>query len=179
VHEIRVMATGVLSLYGWPKPCPWRIRFAEPTSGSFSIHPGDGTSEALNVLAGPVVIDEGVTVKFNYQKNPAWQMTFAGKVDAVILTGFEYAGNKFKLSLENQINYKAECELRETLTYPHRVKTLDGYYDFQNAADYYAFYLAGIQFIRQTIEQGWTQKDALDLHSTEELIKSLKLKVES
>ncbi len=80
VHEIRVMATGVLSLYGWPKPCPWRIRFAEPTSGSFSIHPGDGTSEALNVLAGPVVIDEGVTVKFNYQKNPAWQMTFAGKV---------------------------------------------------------------------------------------------------
>ena len=43
------------------------------------------------------------------------------ETDAVILTGFEYAGNKFKLSLENQINYKAECDLRETLTYPHRV----------------------------------------------------------
>lgn len=38
VHEIRVMATGVLSFYGWPKPCPWRIRFAEPTSGTFNVH---------------------------------------------------------------------------------------------------------------------------------------------
>lgn len=80
VHEIRVMATGVLSFYGWPKPCPWRIRFAEPTSGTFNVHPGGGTSESLNVLSGPVVIDEGVTVRFNYQNDARWQMTFAGPV---------------------------------------------------------------------------------------------------
>lgn len=80
VHEIRVMATGVLSFYGWPKPCPWRIRFAEPTNGTFNVHPGGGTSESLNVLSGPVVIDEGVTVRFNCQNDARWQMTFAGPV---------------------------------------------------------------------------------------------------
>lgn len=84
VHEIRVMATGVLSFYGWPKPCPWRIRFAEPTNGTFNVHPGGGTSESLNVLSGPVVIDEGVTVRFNCQNDARWQMTFAGPVSGAV-----------------------------------------------------------------------------------------------
>jgi len=90
--------------------------------------------------------------------------------DAAILTGFECQGMKFKLSLENQVNYKTECELRDNLTYPHRVKSLTGYYDIASAADYLAFYLAGVQYIRSCIEAGWAKKDQVAAMTNDELL---------
>lgn len=90
--------------------------------------------------------------------------------DRAILTGFRYQGIGFKLSLENQMNYKAEVELRDSLTYPHRIKTIDGYYDIESAEEYRLFYLAGVAFIRSTIEAGWAQKDALEQLADAELL---------
>lgn len=92
------------------------------------------------------------------------------ETDKTILTGFQFNGQAFKLSLENQMNFKTECELRENLTYPHKIKTVDGYYELQNAEEYRLLYLAAVAFIRQTIEIGWTKKDNLDAMSDEELV---------
>lgn len=89
--------------------------------------------------------------------------------DETILTGFRFNGNSFKLSLENQMNFKTECELRDMLAYPHRIKTIDGYYELQNAEEYRLLYLAAVAFIRGTIEEGWAQKDALDGMTDDEL----------
>ena len=94
--------------------------------------------------------------------------------DQTILSGFSYNGHNFKLSLENQINYKTECELRENLTYPHKIKTIDGYYEMQDASEYLAMYLAAVAFIRQAIETGWAQKDAIQNKTTTELIEMLR-----
>lgn len=90
--------------------------------------------------------------------------------DAKILNDFKIEGKGFKLSLENQMNYKAEHELRDALTYPHKVKSIDGYHQFQDAAEYHLFYLSAVAFIRTTIEAGWDAKDALEGLTTEELI---------
>lgn len=106
VRTIKVMGTGVLSLYGWPRPCPWRVHFAEPTSGSYNIHPGGGTSDDLNVLAGPIVIDAGVTVKFNYQSNADWRMTFAGPVSGAGDIEMKMPGTLRFLSAENSFSGK-------------------------------------------------------------------------
>ncbi len=95
--------------------------------------------------------------------------------DRKILGEFTFSEHKFKLSLENQMNFKTECELRDVLTYPHRVKAIDGYFDFDSPEQYRLFYLAGIAFIRQTIEVGWTQKDALNNLSTAELIAAIEV----
>ena len=90
--------------------------------------------------------------------------------DAKILNDFKIEGVGFKLSLENQMNYKAEYELRDVLTYPHKVKSIDGYHQFRDAAEYHLFYLSAVAFIRSTIEAGWDAKDALEGLTTEELI---------
>lgn len=90
--------------------------------------------------------------------------------DAKILNDFKIEGVGFKLSLENQMNYKAEYELRDVLTYPHKVKSIDDYHYFQDAAEYHLFYLSAVAFIRTTIEAGWDAKDALEGLTTEELI---------
>ena len=90
--------------------------------------------------------------------------------DAKILNDFKVEGIGFKLSLENQMNYKAEHELRDALTYPHKVKSIDGYHQFQDATEYHLFYLSAVAFIRTTIEAGWDAKDALEGFTTEELI---------
>lgn len=92
------------------------------------------------------------------------------ETDAKILNDFKIEGKGFKLSLENQMNYKAEHELRDVLTYPHKVKSIDGYHQFQDAAEYHLFYLSAVAFIRSTIEAGWNAKDALESKTTAELI---------
>ncbi len=84
------------------------------------------------------------------------------KTDAEIIGGFVFEGKRFKLSLENQFNYKAEVELADQLTYPHRIKSIDGYFDVPDAAAYRRFYLAAVGYIRATVETGWAAKDELD-----------------
>jgi hypothetical protein len=95
------------------------------------------------------------------------------KKEAAILNDFEFAGKKFSLSEKTKFEYKAEYDIREYLTYPHRVKCVDGYYDIQTAEEHQTWYLAGLQFIRSCTEVSWNEVDALQDKTTEELIATL------
>ncbi|WP_176013043.1 hypothetical protein [Victivallis sp. Marseille-Q1083] len=83
------------------------------------------------------------------------------ETDAKILSGFVYRDHRFWLSLENQCNLKAECDLRHALIYPVKIKTQDGYLTIDCPADYLALYAAAVKFIRGVIEDGWARKDSL------------------
>ncbi|MEI8244350.1 MAG: hypothetical protein WCI51_00885 [Lentisphaerota bacterium] len=120
---------------------------------------------------------DGVAWIPNESKRAALLEMAKNKIDAAtdtrILTGFQFSGHNFKLSLENQMNFKTESEMRDYLVYPHRVKAIDGYFAFESAEQYRLFYLAGIAFIRQAVEAGWAQKDALNNLSTADLIAAI------
>ncbi|MCP4100443.1 MAG: DUF4376 domain-containing protein, partial [Lentisphaerae bacterium] len=92
------------------------------------------------------------------------------ETDENILNGFLYEDKSVKLSLENQMNYKAEYDMRELLTYPHKIKAGNEYVMLESSDEYAAFYVAGVQYIRSCIEAGWAEKDALDAKTTAELI---------
>ncbi|MCP4100858.1 MAG: hypothetical protein GY750_05440 [Lentisphaerae bacterium] len=92
------------------------------------------------------------------------------ETDENILNGFLYKDKSVKLSLENQMNYKAEYDMRELLTYPHKIKADNEYVMLESFDEYAAFYVAGVQYIRSCIEAGWNEKDTLDSKTTAELI---------
>ncbi len=95
------------------------------------------------------------------------------EADAKILNDFEFAGKKFHLSDRNKFEYKAEYDIREVLTYPHRIKCVDGYYDIASVEDHHAWYMAGLQFVRACTEAGWAKIDALQNKTTGQLIQEL------
>ncbi|MDD5697668.1 MAG: hypothetical protein PHH77_03540 [Victivallaceae bacterium] len=95
--------------------------------------------------------------------------------DQKILTGFSWNGNSFYLSLENQMNFKALNDIRDTLTYPVKVKHQAGYTEIASAEDYHSFYLAGMAFIQLKITDGWAAKDALQEKTAGELIELLEV----
>ena len=95
------------------------------------------------------------------------------ETDAKILTGFKHNSVKFKLSIENQINFSADVQRRDSLNYPRKIKALNGYYEIKNAESYLTFYNAGVAFIETTLNDCWIAKDALKNLSTEELINKL------
>lgn len=95
------------------------------------------------------------------------------ETDKLILTGFAWNENSFYLSLENQMNFKALNDIRDSLTYPVKVKTQTAYAMIADAIEYHSFYLAGMAFIQQTVQNGWNQKDSLQDQTSVELIEIL------
>ena len=95
--------------------------------------------------------------------------------DETIFNGFVYDGNNYYLSIENQINFKGLNDIRETLTYPVKIKHQNGYAMIASSADYHQFYLAGLGFKQLTIENGWNEKDNLQTKTIEELITLLEV----
>lgn len=93
------------------------------------------------------------------------------ETDMAILAGFRFRDCGFKLTLENQFNFKAEADLAEELEYPRRIKSLDGYFEMPDAATYREFYLAVVTFIRATLEAGWARKEALMKYPDAELLR--------
>ena len=96
-----------------------------------------------------------------------------GETEHKIINDFIFNEVNFKLTAENQRNFDNECRMRESLNYPHKIKSVDGYYMLKNADEYQAFYLAGISHVRNCLEAGWSQKDVLNDLTTEELINKL------
>lgn len=132
----------------------WYLTGFAPTS---SWHQWDGTkwiipaaSRATLILKAKDIID--------------------AQTDDMFINGFVYADQTFKLTLENQMNFKTECEMRDQFSYPHRVKTRDGYFDFTSADQYLDFYMTGVLFKRQLLTTGWAKKDALINMTANELI---------
>ena len=85
----------------------------------------------------------------------------------------EDAGKHVKLWLnaENQRNYSEEqrvAQMTNGANLPAKVKVSDGedktvvYDTFETVEEITQFYLAGVNFIKTTINEGWARKDAID-----------------
>lgn len=137
------------------------------------------------------VLSEGWTL-LEYQKYHKWSgsawivdtdkkqiviAVLAARIDnemeTKILNDFEFSGKMFYLDDKNQFKYKAEYDIRENLTYPHRVKCVNGYYDIQTVEEHQGWYLGGLQFVRACEVAAWNEIDALQNKTTAELIELL------
>lgn len=90
-------------------------------------------------------------------------------IDREIISGFSWNGIPVWLSSENQFNYKAAYDLAvqtDGATLPVRFKfgTDDDpvYYQFYTVDELRMFYMAVIDFVTWTLNEGWRQKDAFD-----------------
>jgi hypothetical protein len=103
------------------------------------------------------------------------------RTDEKILSGYEWtilhgddAGKTVKvwLSAENKENYKAKYDTAkddpELITWPSKFKVSENddltpvYEYFANVAELKAFYYGGLNYIEQTVNAGWAEKDAID-----------------
>lgn len=80
------------------------------------------------------------------------------ETDEKILNDFVYNGNEFYLTTENQTNFANMFIARDFLTYPQIVKTKTGFMQIDNVSEVSGFYLAGVNFIKQCLEEGWKKK---------------------
>ena len=78
--------------------------------------------------------------------------------DEKILNEFVYNGYEFYLTMENQTNFANMYIAKDFLTYPQKVKTKDGFMELEDASEVTNFYLAGVQFVKECLEEGWRQK---------------------
>jgi len=74
------------------------------------------------------------------------------------------------LSTENQFNYKAAYDCaRDTAGQSLPVKFKFGtdeepvYYTFTTFEELQEFYMTSLQFVQQVLDEGWAEKDGLDL----------------
>ena len=103
------------------------------------------------------------------------------RTDEKILSGYEWtvlhgddAGKTVKvwLSAENKENYKAKYDTAkndpELITWPSKFKVSENddltpiYEYFDNIAELKAFYYGGLNYIEQTVNAGWVEKDSID-----------------
>ena len=77
------------------------------------------------------------------------------------------------LSMENQFNFKSAYDIAvqkngATLPVTFKLGERDGnpvYYTFETMADADDFYISAVSFIQQTLQEGWVEKDNIDLTS--------------
>ena len=94
---------------------------------------------------------------------------YNSEVDKTILNGFTWNDMSVWLSSENQFNYKAAYDLAvqtQGASLPVTLKfgsTKDPiYYTFTNLEEFSQFYLAAMNFINDTLANGWVNKDSVD-----------------
>lgn len=87
------------------------------------------------------------------------------ETDLAILSGHIFEGHQVWLSTENQFNYKAAYDLAlqtggATLPITAKLGNDDApyYRVFNNIEDFAAFYIGAVQYIQQTLGQGWQLK---------------------
>jgi hypothetical protein len=93
------------------------------------------------------------------------------RTDEKILSGLVWKGNPVWLSQENQFNFKAAYDLAvqtQGATLPVTFKLgeqEDGtpvYHTFETMEDFTDFYISSVNFINQTLNEGWARKDSID-----------------
>ena len=91
-------------------------------------------------------------------------------VEEKILRGLVWKGMPIWLSTENQMNYKAAYDLAvqtggATLPVKFKFGTDEEpvYYTFSEMGDFEAFIKTYISFVQQMLEEGWQEKDCLDM----------------
>lgn len=84
------------------------------------------------------------------------------ETDKKILNDFVYNQNEFYLTMQNQQNFANMFVAKEFLTYPITIKTKTGYTQLANQEEVTMFYLSGINYVKQCLEQGWAKKAAAE-----------------
>ena len=91
---------------------------------------------------------------------------YNSQTDAAILSGFVYKNAPVWLSTENQYNYKAAYDLAvqtggENLpvTFKFGSDEQPEYHTFHRLEELNTFYRQMVEFIQNTLEEGWRQKD--------------------
>ena len=98
------------------------------------------------------------------------------KIDAAILSGFEWNGMKVWLSSENQFNYKAAYDLAVQTggtSLPVTFKFGDSapvYHTFNTLEEISDFYTSALSYVNNTLAEGWARKDSLDWSEYERLL---------
>lgn len=92
------------------------------------------------------------------------------QVDAKILSGYRWNGMPVWLSTENQFNYKASFDLAvqtDGSNLPVRFKFGTDeepiYHDFASVDELTDFYTGAMAFINETLQDGWKQKDNINI----------------
>lgn len=122
-----------------------------------------------------------------------WRERFAGKpslekvkeviishidseTDKKILSGFSWNGIKVWLSQENQMNFKAAYDLSVQAagaTLPIKLKLGEDtggnpvYHEFTAMDEFTDFYTKAVAYIIKTLNDGWTEKDSIDISAYE------------
>ena len=98
--------------------------------------------------------------------------TINADTDEKILKGFVWQGIRVWLSQENQNNFKAAYDLAvqsEGATLPVKFKLGEDasgaaiYHTFEGMADFTNFYTHAVSYINQCLNDGWQEKDNLDM----------------
>lgn len=98
------------------------------------------------------------------------------ETDKKILSGFVWKDMPVWLSKENQMNFKAAYDLAvqsNGATLPVTFKLgedADGnplYYEFASMDDFADFYTKAVAHITRSLEEGWKEKDAIDVSAFE------------
>ena len=98
------------------------------------------------------------------------------KIDANILSGFEWNGMSVWLSSENQFNYKAAYDLAVQTggaSLPVTFKFGDAtpvYHTFETLFELTDFYTSAIAYVNNVLADGCAKKDALDWSEYERLL---------
>lgn len=99
-----------------------------------------------------------------------------GITDSKILQGFRWNEVTVYLSTENQMNFKAAFDLNMQtggLMLPVKFKLGEDaegnavYHTFENMDDFTDFYTSAVSYINQCLNEGWAEKDSLDMSSYE------------
>ena len=103
-------------------------------------------------------------------------MLIDGITDSKILQGFRWNEVSVYLSTENQMNFKAAFDLNMQtggLMLPVKFKLGEDtegnavYHTFENMEDFTDFYTSAVSYINQCLNEGWAEKDSLDMSSYE------------
>ena len=95
-----------------------------------------------------------------------------GITDSKILQGFRWNEVSVYLSTENQMNFKAAFDLNMQtgcLMLPVKFKLGEDtegnavYHTFKNMEDFTDFYTSAVSYINQCLNEGWAEKDSLDM----------------
>lgn len=90
------------------------------------------------------------------------------RIEEKILSGFTWKDIPVWLSMENQFNYKAAYDIavqsggKILPTFKFGSTENPIYYKFESFQDLKDFYLKAMEFVNQTLSEGWTTKDKIN-----------------
>lgn len=104
------------------------------------------------------------------------------RTDKKILSGFAWEGQSIWLSSENQFNFKAAYDLAvqtqgQSLPVTFKIGEDEEenpiYHEFTEMDEFTNFYVSAINFVNETLNDGWQKKDGIDFDEYKDLLDEL------